>query len=268
MSRTQCFFDKVCYPLRQEGNRLAGNARFEGASILLSSNELDRIRYNPQEREAFLARLAQRHDAAIVRTVTRAGGPEYLNLIDEARQAFLIRANTALDSAREQDDGRGRNDPAAWCAWCGMLAVKEIVRKKRGRYDRASIKQRAENQMLYAGDVRPNSRRARRSGGNYHDQNTISAEESIYFADPNDYAEEASANVYCAAFLDGLRGFDRDLAMLMVYGETETLALTCTCTGAVHSYIHDLACALNCNESRIFKGIRRLRDACRPGYAQ
>lgn len=204
------------------------------------------MRNDPQLRNAFLVEIAKSHDAAIVSLMTRAGGPEYLNLLDEARQAFLITANRALDTARTEDDGRGNNDPEAWCAWRGMMAVKEIIRKQRGRNNGACHKQKAERKTIYTGGL----------------SEMIGENESgsLYYADPNDYAGEACVNVGFTAFLGGLRGFDRDLAMLLVYGETETISLTCTCHGPVHSYIGDIARALRCKESRVFKGLRRLRD--------
>lgn len=209
--------------------------------------DLEKVRSNAQEREAFLADLAKRHDAAVLSLVTRAGGPEYLNLLDEARQAFLITANVALDTARTEDDGRGSNDPAAWCAWRGMLAVKEVMRKRRGRQGRASIKQNAEKKMIYTGSL------SEMIGEN--------ESASLYYADPNDYADEACANIDFTNFLGKLRGIDREVALLLVYGQTETLSLTCFCTGSSHSYIQDIAKTINSSETRVFKILRRLRDA-------
>ncbi len=189
-----------------------------------------------------LATKNRRKISAVVRDIRCA-----IFDLDDAMQAFLIGANRALDAARTQDDGRGHNDPEAYCAWRGMLAVRESMRNVRGRQGRPCIKQHAEARVIHTGAL----------------ANTFEGNEagSLFYADPNDYAGEACVNIGLPAFLSGLRGFDRDLASLLVYGETKTIMLTCTCTGAVHSYIHDLACALNCSEHRIFRGIRRLRDA-------
>lgn len=234
------------YPLRP------GHARKRDCMLI---EDLERVRHNAQERDAFLARLLQSHNAAILSVVTRSGGPEYLNLIDEARQAFLITANRALDTAREQDDGRGHNDPEAWCAWRGMLAVREVMRKRRGRGGRASIKQHAEARTIYTGAF----------------SELVSGENegaSLYYADPNDYADEACANIDFTNFLAKLRGIDREVALLLVYGESETHSLTCSCPSPSHSYIQDIARAIDSSETRVFKILRRLRDAASKEFQQ
>lgn len=211
-------------------------------------DDLEKIRHNPQEREAFLCALLKGHDAAILSVIRGSGRPEYLNLLDEARQAFLMTANRALDTARDQDDGRGGNDPEKWCAWRGMMAVKEVMRQHYGRAGRASIKQNHGIRMVYTGSF----------------SEMVTGENegaSIYYADPNDYADEAVANVTFTNFLAKLRGIDREVALLLVYGETETRSLICTCPGSSHSYIADIAREFKCNETRVFKILRRLRDA-------
>ncbi|MHB8296145.1 MAG: hypothetical protein ACYDH5_16315 [Acidimicrobiales bacterium] len=210
---------------------------------MLSSNELERIRYNAQERNTFLSDLAQRNRykvRAVIRDVRRA-----IFDLDDAMQAFLIGANRALDTARTEDDGRGHNDPEAYCTWRGMLAVKEAIRQQHGRHDRPSIKQRAERGTIYAGAVAKKI-----------DDNESAC---LFYADPNDYAETAQVNIDFAGFLGKLRGIDKEAALLLVYGSTDTRELVCTCAGQ-HSYIDDLARALDCKATRVFKILRRLRD--------
>lgn len=212
------------------------------------------MRTDPKMRDAFLAELAAANRNRIKAYL--GDSRRAMFDVDDAMSVFLVAANRALDIARTEDDGRGKNDPAAWCAWRGMMAVKAAVREARGRYSRhPCIRQRAESRMVYTGSF----------------SQVIDSDEnegaSIYYADPNNYADEASANIGCADFLARLRGFDRDLARLLIHGETETLSLTCECTDSEHSYIADLARALKCKESRIFKGLRRLRDAAAKEFA-
>lgn len=208
------------------------------------SLDFDAMRLDRQARNAFLADLAYRNRRkinAVVRDVRRA-----IFDLDDAMQAFLIGANRALDTARTEDDGRGHNDPQAYCAWQGMLAVREAMRNVRGRQTRPCIKQRAERQTIYTGGL-----------SEVVDDNEAC---SLFYADPNDYADTAQVNIDFAAFLSKLRGIDREAALLLVYGSTATRELVCTCVGQ-HSYIDDLAHALGCKASRVFTILRRLRDA-------
>lgn len=202
------------------------------------------MRNDPQLRNAFLANLAQnnrRKISAVVRDVRRA-----IFDLDDAMQAFLIGANRALDTARTEDDGRGHNDPEAYCAWRGMLSVREAMRNVRGRAERPSIKQRAEKRAIYTGALADSI-----------DDNEGA---SLFYADPNDYADVAQVNVDFTAFLGKLHGIDKEAALLLVYGSSDTRELVCKCAGN-HSYIDDLAHALDCKVTRVFKILRRLRDA-------
>lgn len=206
--------------------------------------DIERIRHNAQERNAFLMTIAtknRRKIGAVVRDVRRASFD-----LDDAMQAFLIGANRALDTARTEDDGRGHNDPKAYCAWRGMLAVREAMRNVRGRSARPSIKQRAEARVIHTGAL----------------ADTFEENEgaSLFYADPNDYADTAQVNVDFANFLGKLHGIDKEAALLLVYGSTDKRELVCTCVGQ-HSYIDDLARALDCKATRVFKILRRLRDA-------
>lgn len=213
----------------------------------MNNLNIEQIRYNPTERNAFLAMLARqnrRKICAIVRDARRATFD-----FDDAVQAFLIGANLALDTARTEDDGRGGNDPQAYCAWKGMLAVREAMRSVRGRSDRPCIKQHAQARTVYTGAL-----------WDVIDDNDGA---SLYFAERIDYADEACANIDFTNFLAKLRGIDKEAALLLVYGETDTRELVCICTASKHSYIDDLAHALGCKASRVFHILHRLRDGAR-----
>lgn len=192
------------------------------------------MRSDPQQRNAFLGRLAADNGSKIrhaLHEVRRA-----IFDVDDAVQAFLIGANAAIDTARTEDDGRGKNDPAAWCAWRGMMAVKAALRNVRGRSDRQTQTETGKRAMYYA------------------------EEAPLHYADPNNYADEACANLDLAHLLSKLRGIDREAAMLLLYGRSDTTELVCQCAGQ-HSYIQDIARAINSSETRVFKILRRIRDA-------
>src|SRR6185437_5994948 len=123
-------------------------------------------------RSNFLNCLAQKNRRKIraaVRGVQRARFD-----LDDAVQVFLLAANAAIDTARTEDDGRGNNDPEAWCAWRGMLAVKDAVRNTMGRQKRMTPAARdARRRMFYA-----------------HSLSQVPEEgERFFYADPNDYAD-------------------------------------------------------------------------------
>ena len=210
--------------------RGSDQASTETVNTLESPNFL-LMRANPEMRSDFLERLCA-ENRALIRHAAKGKCSATFGY-DDAEQLFLLGANAAIDTARTEDDGRGRNDPEAWCQYKAMLAVREGLRNIIGRrYPRPiSVPYKYE-------------------------------EKSMRYADPNDYADEACANLSITDLLRTLNPIDREAAMLLIFGAGDYAELVCRCVkGTHHSYIYDLALALDCSEGRVFKIIRRLRNA-------
>lgn len=203
---------------------------------ILTSPDFLLMRADPEKRSAFLAALALKNRGCIRAVVKEARNAIFDN--DDATQLFLIAANAAVDTALIADDGRGANDPEAWCRTKAMWAVRDGLRAAMGRVRRDRRFRVRLLEVPYKHD-----------------------ESSLHYADPNDYADEACANLNISELLSGLSSFDREAAMLLIYGAGDYSEMVCRCGDATHSYIQDLALALGCSEFRIFKMLRRLRNA-------
>jgi len=211
------------------------------------------IRGNEFMRSEFLETILKKHEPRLRSIVQIGCKGQYRNLLDEARQAFLMAANAALETARDVDDGRGRNSLELWCVWRGLNSVRDFVRNEMtGRIGRKSMRQRVNANMVHLSSL---------NYGHTHDESNTDTIEARIFVDPNDYAEEAVTNMDFTNFLGTLKPFDRQLAMLLAYGRCGELELHCVCNSAErHSYIQDLAVTLKSTEGRIFKSLHRLRS--------
>jgi len=108
---------------------LLGKAVHESTVI-----SVEQARSSQSAREQFLSELVRdyswRIDSLLWNTLgaTRSRFP-----IHEAKQAFLIRADRAIDTAVLTDDGRGKNDPRKWCGKSGLDGVRDAVRAVKKR---------------------------------------------------------------------------------------------------------------------------------------
>lgn len=204
---------------------------------------LNSIRLNPQLRSDFLHELLRANKDNISRIVRNQLGQYDRELIyGEAQQAFMIAADRALTSAREDDDGRGKNSFSAWCAWRGLRGVQDEVRKIAGRHDRPSIKQSIDKNMVYA-DAVPSSWDGLRS-------------------DPANYESMVVSAISVRDFINTLKPKERDVLMLYVFGENEHTKLHCHCEyGSFrHSVTRDVAKTIGYSEEYVAKLLRGLRE--------
>lgn len=214
----------------------------------MQSLSLAEVRADEALRSAFLADLVTQAKPRIQATLRSILGSRARDLFDEGEQAFLATANRALDTARETDDGRGKHSPERWCIWRGLLAVRDVARCHIGR-DNAPLKREFENKIVYAADLEPHSAQAHR------------IEHASVYVDPVDYADSAIANITVQEFLQSLTQPERDVALLMLYGENEYTHLSCQCPygSRKHSVVRDIAAAINYSEAYVYGVMARVR---------
>jgi hypothetical protein len=83
-------------------------------------------RKNEQVRNSLLEQLEEDYRPQI-KTMLSKAKLGYQFDVSMASQEFLIAANKAIDSARLEDDGRGKNNPIAWCGYSGLLGVRRAI---------------------------------------------------------------------------------------------------------------------------------------------
>lgn len=220
-----------------------------------------RARANPDARNDLLAQLLATARPQIASIVLRGMGADNGMIRGEASQAFLAAASQAIDSARLDDDGRGKNDPMAWCMWRGLNAVRDEVRKHRGRPDRPSIRQRQEQNLVYASDLEAGEERVDSVNHNIRSFDEALARAGHYRAETAE--DEAMVDVLIEQLLGRLTApLERSIAELLIFGRSGHIELTCTCPrgSASHRISSDIAHAVGYSEQSVHRIVKKIRD--------
>ena len=193
---------------------------------------LDALTYrtDPVARNRFLEELLHRYDRRIRAILGRNKHP--LCELDDCRQAFLIAANTALQIARDVDDGRGQNSVEGWCAWRGLNAVRDSVRNNNVG--------------------RSNRKNARQSG----DRRTSSMETHFGLLSNESTAGEVVARAQREAIMSKLTGKHKQVLVALLDGHPD---LKCACGNRRHNASADIARSLGISERSYFKYIAVVR---------
>lgn len=218
----------------------------------MTSAEFAAMRLDHYRREDFLAWLSRMNSRNIARIARAMAGiwATWDIISGEATQAFLMAANRAIDSAKIEDDGRGKNDPVAWCAWKGLNGVRDYIRSEFGTATRMSarheiVRNTINETELYA-KLEPEYR---------------TRQVAALFRDPSDYEEQIVSHLMVREFLETLVPVDRSIVELIVYGHDELHQIRCAgsygdakrCTAA------DIARTIGRCESFVYKRIATIR---------
>jgi DNA-binding CsgD family transcriptional regulator len=182
-------------------------------------------------------------------------------LIDEeGRQAFMLAASDALDTARLEDDGRGKNDPVKWMQWRGLNAVRQLLRDINCRRAGApSPRQVFEKSLVYQSDLE--------SGGTtYGTSEPISYDQALaqqghYRAESTE--DEAIVDILLDELMGDLTAQERSVAELLINGRHSTgeIELKCVCPpgSGHHCVTNDIAHATGINEQTVRRIVKRIQ---------
>lgn len=234
------------------------------AKLDLSPADILAVRSNPVLRDDFLARLAQECMPQIAAIVKRALHKDNGYVDGEARQAFMLAASDALDTARLEDDGRGKNDPVKWATWRGLNAVRDWLRDVHCRRNgQPSPRQAFEQGLVYQSDLESEGgpRGQFRDGARTESFDNILANEGHYRHETAE--EEAMVDLLLDELMETLTDQERPVAELLVHGRTSTgeIEITCVCPkdGGRHCVTNDIAHALGHNPQAVNRIVKRIR---------
>lgn len=215
---------------------------------------LQAVRTSASERELLLNELLRRNGARIYRTLAasiRPGTQLFNDLLHgDLQQAFLLGANAALDKAREEDDGRGKNDYTAYCSWSGMNAVKDRIRQAIRRTQR-----RLQEMPVGTFNDADLDERNEPAGG-------MLAFEYLVASNDNAATNAVDAQMI-AAFFDKLSLQDRQIAQLLHlgYGPQQRNHVPGEHRGKRENYLRTLEAETGLSEGRLIASLKRLRIA-------
>ncbi len=169
----------------------------------------------------------------------------------DLQQAFLLGAFNAISRFRSEDDGRGKNDFAGFCAWTGMNAVLDRIRQAAREVKRKSGE-------IAVGDFTE----SRSSPGEYMSFASDSRMQSAIAID--DPTRDLVSTTMIAEFMEKLTPKDRIVAGLLNsgYGPAQRNNDPHEQNrGRRQNYLRELELATGYSEQKLMASLRRLRKA-------
>ncbi len=201
----------------------------------MTIEQLLKIRHNNLLRDEFLIALTKRNKNYIFSYSRKIAGQfATLDLItNECSQYFMLGANRGIDRAKIIDDGRGKNDPEKYCITSGIYNIRDFLLRE-FRLNRKFVPQFipiSENEY------------------NFPEKLSLSFEHEIL------------GNIYIEDIFKRLKPLDRQILQLIMYGETNGIAL---CPKPVNkkisgNLVNTIAYTLGCSSKTIYSRIYTLR---------
>jgi hypothetical protein len=166
---------------------------------------IEQIRNDQNMRDDFLQTLAQVNRPNITGVTLRMiGRLATEDVIDnEATQAFLLGANKGVNSFKNSDDGRGKNNFTLHCRWRGLNNVQDWCRSEYGTPTRYPKRYFERTKIVLERDLYDNS---------YAHQ---------YFIDVARYEDHVLSAIAIREMIAKLSPVDRSIIELLIFGSDD-----------------------------------------------